>query len=224
MLRIAVTTTSDRAAGMSAELVAVGLVPVELPCVELVKGRDEDIARARAACEEADLIVLASSRSLDTLWPDGSFPKVEAAVVGQGTATAVAERGGTVRVVGDGSLLNLVRSLDVASARVAMPHAPSTDPHALAELADLCQQLVSVPIYTTVPSRPSLDPVDGAVFVSSSAVHGWALARDFANLRVACHGSSTVATLQSYGRDPDVRYRRGSYHELAAGLAVSVGR
>ncbi len=224
MLRIAVTTTLDRAAGMSAELVAVGLIPVELPCVELVRGRDQDIARARAACEEADLIVLASSRSLDTLWPDGSFPDVEAAVVGQGTATKVAERGGAVRVVGDGSLLNLVRSLDVGSARVAMPHAPSTDPWALAELADRCQQLVSVPIYSTAPTRPGLTPVDGAVFVSSSAVHGWALSRDFTGLRVACLGPSTAATLQSYGRDPDVRDRRGSYHELAAGLAECVSR
>jgi len=223
VFRVAVTTTLDRAAGMSAELVAVGLAPVELPCIEVIRGRDEDIARARAACEEADLIVLASSRSLDALWPDGSFPPVGAAVIGPATATSVAERGGTVCAIGNGSLLDLVRSLDVEDARVAIPHAPSTDPRALAELADRCCDLVSVPVYSTAPIGPPGDHVDGAVFVSSSAVHGWALTRSFEGVRVACLGPSTSATLQLYGRDSDVADRRRSYRELAVGLAELVG-
>lgn len=208
---------------MSAELVAVGLTPIALPCIEVIRGRDEDVARARAACEEADLIVLASSRSLDTLWPDGSFPDVEAAVIGPATATSVVERGGRVRAIGNGSLLALVRSLDVENAKVAIPHAPSTDPRALAELADRCCSLVSVPVYSTAPIGPSGERVEGAVFVSSSAVHGWALTRSFDDVRLACLGPSTAATLQLYGRDSDVADHHRSYRDLALGLAELVG-
>ncbi len=223
VFRVAVTTTLDRTAGMSSELVAVGLTPIELPCIEVVRGRDEDIVRARAACEEADLIVLASSRPLDALWPDGSFPEVDAAVIGPATATSVVERGGSVSVVGNGSLLSLVCSLDVEHCRVAIPHAPSTDPQALAQLADRCRNLVAVPVYSTAPIGPADDEeVDGVVFVSSSAVHGWALTRSFDRLRIACLGSSTSATLQLYGHDSDVADRHRSYRDLAVGLAALV--
>lgn len=221
--RVAVTTTMDRSAGMAAELVSVGLTPVELPCIELVYGRPQDIARARAACEEADLIVLASSRALDVLWPDGSFPEAPAAVVGHGTATAVAERGGVVSAVSETTLLELAHSLDLADQRVVVPHAASTDPRALAVFADRAQSLMAVPVYSTAPVGPAGEPVDGAIFVSSSAVHGWALTRRFSDLHIACLGPSTSVTLQLYGRDSDVSDRCGSYHHVARELAALSG-
>ena len=210
---------------MSAELVAVGLAPVELPCIEVIRGRDEDIARARAACEEADLIVLASSRSLDALWPDGSFPPVGAAVIGPATATSVAERGGTVCAIGNGSLLDLVRSLDVEDARVAIPHAPSTDPRALAELADRCCDLVSVPVYSTAPIGPPGVHVDGVVFVSSSAVHGWALTRSFEGRpRQRCNFTVEILTSPTAdGRTVSWRSALPNW-SVPEGLGASVGR
>lgn len=207
---------------MAAELVACGLTPIGVPCVELVQGTAVDLARARAACEEADLIVLASTEPLRVLWPKGSFPDVPAAVVGPATATTVAKRGGTVQTVGDGSLRRLVRSLDLSDLEVAIPHAWNSDPLALAELADGAKKLTAVPVYSMAPRPPRKVPVDGAVFVSPYAVHGWALARGFDGIQVAGVGSSTVSTLHLYGRDCDIRSRKGSYSDVAEGLASLV--
>lgn len=201
---------------------ACGLTPVQLPCVELVEGRDVDLARARAACEEAELIVLASSEPVRVLWPDGSFPSTPAAVVGPATATSVAERGGTVACVGEGSFRDLVATLDVEDRAVAVPHAWNSDPLALAELADRAPRVTAVPVYSMAPRPPSKTAVDAAVFVSSYSVHGWALARTFEGIQVAGLGSATVNTLHMYGRDCDIRSRSGSYSEVASGLAALV--
>ena len=51
------TASVEASAGMAAELVAVGLRPLALPCVRIQQAADADLARARASVEEADLVV-----------------------------------------------------------------------------------------------------------------------------------------------------------------------
>ena len=79
--RVAVTAGVEAAAGMSAELVAVGLQPVALPCIRRQPTGDAALARARAAVDEADLVVLTSSRALDVLWPTGPIPPTPVATL-----------------------------------------------------------------------------------------------------------------------------------------------
>ena len=62
MPRVAVTASIEASAGMAAELVAVGLRPVALPCVRIQQADDVDLVRARASAEEADLIVIGVRR------------------------------------------------------------------------------------------------------------------------------------------------------------------
>ncbi len=206
---------------MAVELVAVGLQPVSLPCIDVQVGRPDDLARARAACEEADLVVLTSSRPLSLLWPDGPLPLAAIAVVGPATATSVAERGGKVVHVGTGSSLDLAEELlgRVAKLSVAYPHSASSDPRAIVALKDAARSLVAVPVYCTVPISPSTEPVDAAVFVSAPAVHGWATNRSFTGLVVAALGASSAAALGQYDRRPDVKVRSKTYSELTEALA-----
>ena len=103
MPRVAVTASIEASAGMAAELVAVGLRPVALPCVRIQQADDVDLVRARASAEEADLIVLTSSRALDVLWPEGPIPATPIAVLTPAGAARVEERGGRVAHVGTGN-------------------------------------------------------------------------------------------------------------------------
>ncbi len=93
---MAVTASREAAAGTAAELVAVGLQAIGLPCVRMQVGSDADLARARAAAEEAGLIVLISSRALDVLWPVADIPTIPIATLGPVSAARAEERGGRV--------------------------------------------------------------------------------------------------------------------------------
>ena len=85
-------------------------------------------------------MVLTSSRPLTLLWPDGPIPTTPMAVVGMATATSVAERGGTVSLVGDGSSLELAASLveRIGELSVAYPHAANADPRAILTMPMTC--------------------------------------------------------------------------------------
>ena len=220
--RVAVTTSTDRASGMAAELVAVGLSPIGLPCIEVRVSSPIDLARARAAAEDADLMVLASSRPLDLLWPDGSIPDTPVAAARLSTASSVAQRGGVVEIVGAGSTFDLARQLEelVRERNLAFPHASTTDPRAIVTLADAAASCVAVSVYSSASMPPAHTPVDAVVFQSAAAVHGWALSRTFDDVLVACHGRSTRGALTDHARDPDVFVTSGSYAELAEGLAA----
>lgn len=222
---VAVTTSEDRIAGMASELVAVGLQPVSLPCIGIQVGRPDDLARARAACEEADLVVLTSSRPLALLWPHGPVPATPMAVVGPATATAVAERGGNLSYVGTGTALDLANDLldTLGESTVAYPHSVSSDPRAIVAMKDAAARLTAVPVYGTVPIAPPTIPVDAAVFVSAPAVHGWATNRSFTGLVIGALGQSVCATLERYDRRPDVRVRSHTYSELTEALVRYLG-
>lgn len=225
MTRVAVTASADEGSEMAAELVAVGLRPVSLPCVRVEPGRGADLARARAAAEEADLLVLTSPCPVGLLWPVGPMPATPVAVAGPATATQVAERGGKVVLVGEEGALALVHRLSggLAQQRVAYPHAAGIDPRVVIALAEAGSDLVAVPVYRLVPVAPGADPVDAAVFDSPPAVEGWVLSRNLADLLVAVIGASTAAVAERHGRAPDVTVVSPGCAALARRLAGAFG-
>lgn len=208
-------------AGMAAELVAVGLHPVALPCVRLQPADGTALIRARAACEEADLVVLTSSRALDVLWPAGPIPGVPVAVLTPAGAARVEERGGRVTHVGTGNPSDFTAYLIryAAGKRVAYPHTEGVDPRIVASLADATAELVAVAVYGWIPVAPALDAVEAVVFESSLAVEGWTETRDFTGLVVAAIGPATAAALRRHGHGSDILIRRPHFGVLAEALA-----
>ncbi len=222
-IRVAVTTSADRASGMSAELVAAGLQPIVLPCVELRTSPPSVLARARAAAEEADLLILASARPLDLLWPSGPLPATPVAAVRASTASKVAERGGKVVAVGEGERpLEFAESLveHVTGLSVAFPHASSTDPRAIVTIADAAAACATICVYSVAAAAPGPDVVEAVVFQSPASVHGWAMTRSFDAHVVACNGRATRSALTDHARDPDVFVPDHDYSSLASALAA----
>ena len=150
---MAVTASVEASAGMAAELVAVGLHPVALPCVRIQQADDVALARARASVEEADLVVLTSSRAFDVLWPDGPVPAPPIVMLTPAGAARVEERGARVAHVGTGNPSDFTAYLirKAAGKKVAYPHAEGVDPRIIVSLADVAGELVAVPVYGWIP-------------------------------------------------------------------------
>ena len=222
--RVAVTASLEASAGMAAELVAVGLHPVALPCVRIQQADDVDLARARASVEEADLVILTSSRAFDVLWPGGPIPVTPIAMLTPAGAARVEERGGRVAHVGTGNLSDFTAYLirKAAGKRVAYPHGEGVDPRIIVSLADAAGELVAVAVYGWIPLAPALDPADAAVFESPLAVEGWVQTRDFSGMVVSAIGPATAAALRRHGHGPDILVRRPHFEMLAETLASAL--
>ena len=222
--RVAVTASAEASAGMAAELVAVGLRPVALPCVRIQEADDGDLARARASAEEADLVVLTSSRALDVLWPSGPIPAAPIAMLTPAGAARVEERGGRVAHVGTGNPSDFTAYLirKAAGKKVAYPHGEAVDPRIIVSLADAAAELVAVAVYGWIPLAPGLDPADAAVFESPLAVEGWVQTRDLAEIVVSAIGPATAAALRRHGRGADILVRRPHFEMLAETLASAL--
>ena len=209
---------------MAAELVMVGLQPVALPCVRIQEADGVALARARASVEEADLVVLTSSRALDVLWPDGPVPTPPIAMLTPAGAARVEERGGRVAHVGTGNPSDFTAYLvrEAVGKRVAYPHAEDIDPRIVVSLADAAAELVAVAVYGWIPVAPALDPVEAVVFESALAVEGWMEARELSGVFVAAIGPATAAALRRHGRGPDILVRRPHFGVLAETLASAL--
>ncbi|MDR9451161.1 MAG: uroporphyrinogen-III synthase [Acidimicrobiia bacterium] len=222
--RVAVTASVEASAGMSAELVAVGLRPVALPCVRIQQADEAGLARARAAVEEADLVVLTSSRALDVMWPQGPVPDTPIAMLTPAGAARVEERGARVVHIGTGNPADFTAYLarKAAGKRVAYPHDEGVDPRIIVSTADAAAELVAVAVYGWVPLAPAAHPVEAAVFESSPAVEGWMEARDLVGIVAAAIGPATAAALCRYGHGPDIMVRRPRFEILAETLASAL--
>ena len=222
--RVAVTAGVEASAGMAAELVMVGLRPISLPCVRIQQADGADLARARASVEEADLVVLTSSRALDVLWPSGPIPATPIAMLTPAGAARVEERGGRVAHVGTGNPSDFTAYLvrKATGKRVAYPHAEGVDPRVIVSLADAAGELVAVAVYGWIPLAPAPDPVEAVVFESSLAVEGWMEARDLSGIVAAAIGPATAAALRRYGHGPDILVRRPHFEILAETLASAL--
>lgn len=219
--RVAVTTSVEAAAGMAVELVAVGLRPVALPCIRMQAADDADLARARAAAEEADLLVLTSSRPLDVLWPVGAIPAAPVATLNAAGAARVGERGGCVVHAGTGNPSDFTAYLSrkAEGKRVAYPHCEDADPRIIVALADVAADLVAVPVFGWIPVSPKPDPVEASVFESPLAVEGWMQSRDLVGIVAAAVGPATAAALERHGTPAAIVTRNPRFTLLATSLA-----
>lgn len=222
--KVAVTTTADRFARWAEPLDRHGFEPVCLPCIEIRPTPWLDQARTEAA--DADWLMLTSSRVMDLLWPDGDMPAVPAAVVGEGTAAAVRAAGGTVVLIGDGDGDRLVDLLAprVGERRVTILHGLRADAGRHERLRRAGADVMALAVYETVPTAPSVTPVDGAVFASPSSVEGWSLSRSFQALEpIGTIGAVTAAALRRHRVSPVVAERPTPEH-LALAMSATPER
>lgn len=219
--RVAITTTSDRAADLGRRAEARGLEPVELPCIEVAPGPEQALARARSETARADWLVLASPRAVRSVWPEGGMPGAAVAVVGSRTAEAVVEAGGRVAMVGDGGSAELLSRLApmVVGRSVVYCHGSETDPAVMEALAGSAAVVTALAVYRTRPVAPGPDQVDAAVFGSPSAVAGWCMSRDLEGVVLAAIGPTTGQALEERGRPPQLVSPRPDYDTLIDLLA-----
>jgi uroporphyrinogen-III synthase len=214
-----VAITSDRFETVAPAYVENGLEPIAIRCVTVEPARDRDLAEAREAAADADLILISSSRAVELLWPDGQMPDVEVATVGESTANAARRAGGRVAVTGGSGLLDLIESLDgrLRMARVVFPRAGGTDLAATARLREMAGAVEEHVVYRTAPVAALPTDVDAAAFASPSAVQGWLLTRGFDDVVVGVIGKTTAAAVARL-RPPDVVAPRPAHRSLANAL------
>lgn len=226
-MRVAVTTTADGFERWAAPLRAMDLMPICLPCIEVRAEQEPALVEARRLARESDLILITSARAVRLLWPEGGMPTIPAAVVGEATARAVDEAGGSVAVRGGGDGDDLVDLLveGVAGERIFFPSARAADPSRARRLTEAGARVETRVVYTTVPIAPGSDPVEAAVFGSPTSVEGWLRSRELAGLElVAAMGTTTAHALREKGRQPDVVPTRPSVEAIARDLALNVER
>lgn len=222
MTRVAVTTTPDAAPRLSDAVVAVGLEPVQLPCIRIEVSSDDVLDRLRDAAGEADLMVLTSRRPVSILWPANDMPPVPVASVGAATAAAVRRAGGTVALSGTGGATDLISAIlpELSGKRVVFPHARASDPSTSQMISRVAAELVAEAAYETKPIGPDPAPaVDAALFGSPSAVDGWCTTRRLDDLIVGAMGSITADALAAAGHPATVTPTRPGFEELATALA-----
>ncbi|MCI0542978.1 MAG: uroporphyrinogen-III synthase [Actinobacteria bacterium] len=216
-MRVAIT--NDRFETAATPFVTRGLTPVHVPCVRVVP--TDDLAVARNAAAEADLLVVTSARTVEILWDDTSMPPVPVVAVGEATAGAVSRAGGNLIHVGEGGLDDLVEVVAKhRHAAVVFPHGAIVDEMALHRLRAALPRLTEHVVYRTLPVPATRAAVDGVVFGSPSAVAGWLSARDLDRLVVGVIGETTARSLP---RLPEVVSPRPSWTELADAFARYVG-
>lgn len=200
-MRVAVTTSPDRAPAVAAELAAAGLEPVVLPCIRVEPASATVLAAARRRAAAAELTVVTSARAVRLVWPDGMPAGLRVAAVGEATADAARRAGGAVELVGPGGgeALGAALSPRVAGRRVAVVRAAEPAVDLAAALAAAGADVVDLAVYTTVPVGPAADPVDAAAFASPSAVAGWCLTRTLAGILAGAIGETTRRALADRG-------------------------
>ena len=224
---VLVTRSREQASAMTRQLAREGARVVEFPAIRF-EGPSDTAAVREAACRlrEYDWVVFTSPNGVDWFWKEldalgldaRAFSATKIAVIGPGTAQALAARGLRAdfipeRFVAESLLAGLVAQ-GVAGKRVLVPRAESARdvlPDGLAKAGAECRV---VPVYKTVPDTGNADTVirrieEGAIryvtFASSSTVTNFldavprealAKARD---LRFACIGPITAKTLTDAG-------------------------
>jgi uroporphyrinogen-III synthase len=217
-----VAITTDRFEDAAPWYAVRGLEPVALPCIRVVKAPEDALRSARLAAESADLLLITSPRTVRLLWHGRRMPPVPVAAVGEATAAAVEQAGGSVRHIGSAGLAQLAADLSrqLPLGRVVFPRAANADPAPLALVDSEGTEIVAFDVYRTVPTAPGPDPVDAVAFASPSAVEGWFLSRALDGLVVGAIGHTTAAALT--GHRPVVVPDRPSHRALAEELARSL--
>jgi len=215
-LRIALTSTPDRARALEPLVREGGLQPVPLPCIEVILAPESVLQSTREAAASCDLLVVTSARVVEALWPAGDMPAMNVVAVGAVTAAAARDAGGSVTFVGSGGGADLVAELgdSVRDRDVLLPHAAGADPATIETLRNSGARVSAQPIYETRPVAPDLDDVDAVVFGSPTAVEGWHLSRTLDDLVVGAIGHTTAEALGHWGAAPHVVPETPSFHRL----------
>jgi uroporphyrinogen-III synthase len=215
-LRIALTTTRDRALRLIDDVGDLGIEPVVLPCIELISSPETALEAARRESADSDWILLTSPRTVHRLWPHGGMPATGVAAVGQSTAQAVTGAGGRLSCVGDQGARQLASRIAkaVAGQIVFFPHAAGADRSTIEVLESAGATVRSQVVYESRPIPPDDDLVDAVTFGSSSAVTGWLLSRNLDDLAIGVIGKSTAATLADSAHSFDVMAPNPSLGEL----------
>ncbi len=203
-MRLGLTTTPERIRTLTSRSRELGFELVSLPCIRIdaVPGGAD---RAGEAALQADAVVITSRRSLEML--GGAIaPGVPVIAVGPETAAAIEDAGGTVALVGSGGVRQLARDAGqiLSGKNVVLVGASNTARQSAAALEMAGCSVTAIELYTTVPVAPPDDPVDAVAFGSPTAVTGWLIARELAELTVAAIGETTAASLRGHGVEPDV--------------------
>jgi uroporphyrinogen-III synthase len=223
--RIALTSTADRLAALEPVAVRAGLVPVVLPCIEYVTAEASVLETARRRAGGCDWLVVTSSRTVSTLWPEGGMPDLAVAAVGAATAAAVRTAGGDPAVVGQAGSAELFESMAplVSGRSVFFPHAANADLSGVDILRTLGAVVETLAVYDVDPIAPAPDAVDAVAFGSPTAVAGWLLSRRLDGLVVGAIGATTTSALEERGEVPDVVPDQPSLDTLIGLIAETLG-
>lgn len=206
-MRIAVTTSRDRCAGVVEKLAAAGISGVPLPCISIEARPRSQIAEIRRAVADADLVLVTSRRAIESVWPSGGMSPVPVAAVGESTANAVRRAGGRVETVGTRGARSLIEELAECSAgaTIVFPRSGLANTGPLDVLRSAGATVLDLVAYDTVAVAPHPAPVDGAIFSSPSAIEGWMLSRTFQGLDpIVAIGDTTAHHLRRHGAKPDL--------------------
>ena len=206
MIRVAITTTEDRASTLVETLIAHQMEPVRLPCIEVTAAPEHVLEEARSKSADADWIVLTSPRAVSLAWPSGGMPDVPVAAVGASTAAAVKAAGGRVHAAGHVGAAELMATLaqQTVGASVVFPHAAGAGTSTITGLEGKGARVFAIPVYETRPLAPGRDPVDAVVFGSPSAIKGWSMSRGLDGLVLAAIGKTTERALVERGHQAHV--------------------
>jgi uroporphyrinogen-III synthase len=223
--RIALTSTADRSAELASMVTRAGLVPVVLPCIEYLPAEASVLERARHRAAICDWLVVTSSRTVTTLWPEGAMPDVAVGAVGSATAAAVRTAGGDPAVVGEAGSADLFETMAplISGRSVFFPHAGGADRSGIGILRAIGAVVETMAVYDVEPIAPVGDAVDAVVFGSPTAVAGWFLSRRLDGLLVGAVGATTASALEELGVVPDVVPDQPSLDTLIALIAEKLG-
>ena len=247
--RVLVTRTRQQASELSRALAAQGAEPIELPTIEIVPSHDaRELASAIAHLHtsaygwtlftSANAVALFMRHLRDAGLDARAFGRTQLAVIGPGTAEALASYGLRAdivpsRFVAEG-LLEAMSARVVRGQRVLLPRAEDAREVLVDGLEALGAHVHELTLYrAAVPSQPDAEglrrlragEIDIATFASSSAVRNLVemLGGDVSPLRgvlIAAIGPVTAEAVRDAGLDAGVTAAQYSIEGLVAALVA----
>lgn len=215
--RIVVTRTRSQASELSAQLAALGAVPIEVPLIDIAAPSDEGAALAAAVGQLGSYqwVALSSPNGAHHLATAVPAPVagLRVAAVGPATAAALETAGWSVDLVARRHIAEgLVEDFPAGDGSVLIPQAEIARPTLADGLRGKGWSVDVVTAYRTVAaevgehSRAAISEADVITFTSSSTVTNFCAVVGVDSLPpiVACIGPITAETARRHGITPDV--------------------
>lgn len=245
---VVVTRAREQASGLADRLEELGAEVIQFPTIEITPLPDYAEADAAAReLESWDWAVFTSANGVDAFWKrlaavgrdSRAFGRTRVAAIGPATAAALAARGIRADFVPEAYVAEsvaegLCRADDMRGRRVLIPRARQARdvlPDALARAGAEARVL---PVYETVPAAARQDDVLAALesgrlycvtFGSSSTVRNFfarispETLKRHPDVKLACIGPVTAATLRDYGFTRPIMPERYTIPALAEAVA-----